>query len=102
MEPPGTSKSSFSTPLVNELGCAYLEIDCVGDPFTLDRDQNYITNLEPPLIQGLINLAKSNLEKGQTVLLDLPWKHLVINNPDLLAQFRAMANEQKIMAAIFN
>lgn len=99
--PPGAGKSTFTKPIVTELGCTWLEIDCIGDPFSLDRDQDYINNIEPILIHGLLNLAALNLAAKQTVILDLPWKHLLINNPAWISQIQELVFNAKVPLVVF-
>jgi adenylate kinase family enzyme len=99
--PPGAGKSTFSKSIVTEFKCTWLEIDCLGDPFSLGRDQEYIKNIEPQVIQGLLNLAALNLSAQQSVLLDLPWKHLLINNPEWLTQIQNLAIAKNVSLLIF-
>jgi predicted kinase len=99
--PPGAGKSTFTQPLIKEFGLTWLEIDCVGDPFTLERNQEYITNIEPKIIPGLLNLAALNLRAGQSVILDLPWKHLLINNPAWVQHIHALVETANVPLIVF-
>lgn len=99
--PPGAGKSTFSKDLVKEFGFTWLEIDCVGDPFSLTRDHEYISNLEPRLIDGLLNLAALNLSAQQSVLLDLPWKHLLLNSLELMVRIQELAVAMQAKLVIF-
>lgn len=98
---PGAGKSTFAKPIVAEFRCTWLEIDCIGDPFSLTRDQEYIKNIEPQAIQGLLNLTSLNLSAQQTVLLDLPWKHLLINNQQWITQIQQIAAKANVPLIVF-
>ncbi len=99
--PPGAGKSTFTKPIVTKLGCTWLEIDCVGDPFSLERNKQYIIDIEPKIIQSLLNLAALNLSAQQTVLLDLPWKHLLINNPTWITKIQELVSSAQIPLLVF-
>lgn len=75
--PAGVGKSTLSKVIAKEVGAVILDKDCIDDAFhPHDRGEFYTKEVEPKVLQAVLNLARLNLEAGRTVLLDIPWTHL--------------------------
>lgn len=82
--PPGVGKSTLSKQIVDHYFVTYLDKDCVDEPFSPnDRGDSYTKNVEPKVLKALLNLSKINLKQKQSVLIDLPWSHILLDNPGL-------------------
>jgi len=80
--PPGCGKSTLSKALAEKLHCVVLDKDCIDEPFSPnDRGDYYTKNIEPKVLQALLNIAELNLCCGQTVICDVPWTHILLNEP---------------------
>ena len=90
--PPGAGKSTLGRSLARALCAAILDKDCIDEPFSPgDRGPTYTREVEPRVLAALLNLAQLNLETGLTVLLDVPWTHILLNSPEWIDRIQALA-----------
>ncbi|PIR21561.1 MAG: hypothetical protein COV45_02110 [Deltaproteobacteria bacterium CG11_big_fil_rev_8_21_14_0_20_47_16] len=89
---PGAGKSTLARPLARALPAALLDKDCIDEPFSPnDRGSHYTQNVEPKVLQGLLNLAELNLQNDMAVILDVPWTHILINSPEWVTRIQDLA-----------
>lgn len=89
---PGAGKSTLSAKLVATFGLVWLDKDAIDEPFSPGRrDHHYNREIEPKVLEALFNLARINLSVGQSVLIDLPWTHILLNEPRWVARVRETA-----------
>lgn len=94
--PPGVGKSTLTRGLAPRLKAFILDKDCVDEPFSPgDRGQNYTQNIEPRVLQALLNLAELNLSLGAIVILDVPWTHILLNSPEWQKKLLQLAARTK-------
>lgn len=80
--PPGAGKSTLSKAIAKEFRCVLLDKDCVDEPFSPnDRGTLYKKEIEPKVLQALLNLVKLNFEVHDRILIDLPWTHVLLHHP---------------------
>lgn len=92
--PPGVGKSTLARPLAQKLGAALLDKDCIDEPFSPnDRGARYTQEIEPKVLQGLLNLAELNLTNGLSVILDVPWTHILHNSPEWVGRITALSEK---------
>ena len=90
--PPGAGKSTLSKGLGRELNATVLDKDCVDDPFAgNERGDRYTRDIEPKCLAVLLNLARLNFECGHSVILDVPWTHILINSPEWIDRLKTCA-----------
>lgn len=101
--PAGCGKSTLSKGLAKYFKLVHLDKDCIDEPFSPgDRGKNYTDNIEPKVIQALLNLTQLNLNNQMSVIIDLPWTHILINSPEWktkLERFNPLILEIKISEA---
>jgi len=94
--PPGCGKSTLAKPLAKQLKAVLLDKDYIDDPFSPnDRGLLYSKEIEPKVLKALLQLAKINLEIKHHVLLDAPWTHIILNDPEWIDQIQEVAREAK-------
>jgi predicted kinase len=94
--PPGVGKSTLTRGLAPRLKAFVLDKDCVDEPFSPgDRGHHYTQNIEPNVLQALLNLAELNLSLGATVILDVPWTHILLNFPEWQKKLQQLAARTK-------
>lgn len=92
--PPGAGKSTLARALTKDLRWVLLDKDCIDEPFSPgDRGERYTREIEPKVITALLNLAQLNLNCGNSVFIDLPWTHVMINSPEWQAKVKSLAQE---------
>ena len=94
--PPGCGKSTLAEGLARHVrNAVLLDKDCVDEPFSPgNRGPRYTMDIEPKVLQALLNLATLNLRLGKDVLLDVPWTHILLNTPDLIPRLYDCAREE--------
>ncbi len=99
--PPGVGKSSLSLEIAKSTHSVLLDKDCVDEPFSPnDRGDFYTKEIEPKVLQALLNLAALNLKVSQSVIIDLPWTHILINSPEQLSKINSFLLENKIQLKV--
>jgi len=99
--PPGAGKSTLSRGLVSAFGFAWLDKDCIDEPFSPgDRGDRYTREVEPRVLAALINLAQINLDAGMSVLVDLPWSHILLNEPSWIERISSLAKGTSSQLAV--
>jgi predicted kinase len=94
--PPGAGKSTLARPLAQKIGAVLLDKDCIDEPFSPnDRGAQYTHDIEPKVLQGLLNLAELNLSCGLSAILDVPWTHIMHNSPEWVRRITALAEKTK-------
>ncbi len=94
--PPGAGKSSLARPLAQKMGAALLDKDCIDEPFSPnDRGAHYTREIEPKVLQGVLNLAELNLSIGHSVILDVPWTHIMHNSPEWVGRITDLAQKMQ-------
>lgn len=89
--PPGCGKSTLSKALAQQRRLVILDKDCIDEPFSPnDRGAHYTQEIEPKVLQALLNLAKLNLSIGSDVILDVPWTHILINSPEWIEKIQSL------------
>lgn len=92
--PPGAGKSTLSGPLCREFRWVWLDKDAIDEPFSPGkRDVYYNREIEPKVLEALLNLARLNLQGGQSVLIDLPWTHILLNEPQWVQKIQNLIEE---------
>lgn len=92
--PPGVGKSTLARPLAQKIGAVLLDKDCIDEPFSPnDRGKRYTQEIEPKVLQGLLNLAELNLTNSLSVILDVPWTHIMHNSPEWVGRITALAEK---------
>jgi len=87
--PAGVGKSTLAKAIAKETGAAILDKDCIDDAFhPHDRGEFYTKEVEPKVLQAVLNLARLNLNVGRLVLLDIPWTHLFYQSPFWMGRIR--------------
>ena len=93
---PGVGKSTLAGRLVPTFGLVWLDKDAIDEPFSPGRrDDYYNREIEPKVLQALLNLARINLRAGQSVLIDLPWTHILLNEPKWVAKIHDFIAETR-------
>lgn len=94
--PPGAGKSTIARPLAQKIGAVLLDKDCIDEPFSPnDRGAHYTREIEPKVLQGLLNLAELNLSCGLSAILDVPWTHIMHNSPEWVTRITDLAKKTK-------
>src|SRR3989338_10196530 len=89
--PPGCGKSTFTDALEPKIRAFVLDKDCIDDLFSPnDRGAHYTKEIEPKVLQGLLNLAERNLNLGHSVIIDVPWTHIMLNSPEWVEKNQAL------------
>ena len=92
--PPGCGKSTLTNALAPQIGAFVLDKDCIDDLFSPDdRGPLYTQEIEPKVLQGLLNLAERNLRLGNSVMIDVPWTHIMINTPEWVKRVQTLAQD---------
>ena len=92
--PPGCGKSTLSRRLVQEIGAVWLDKDCIDELFSPgDRGERYTREIEPKVLQALLNLGEINLQGGRDVILDVPWTHILLNNPEWIGKIQKLTGD---------
>ncbi len=92
--PPGVGKSTLSQKLVKKLNLFYLDKDLIDEPFSPgERGDNYTKNIEPKVLESILGLSKANLLLGNSVLVDLPWSHILHDSPGLIKSIVSLTKE---------
>lgn len=90
--PPGIGKSTLCLELAKNLPAVLLDKDAVDEPFSPgDRGPHYKENIQPKVVQGMLNLAELNLKCGLSVILDAPWTHMLYHASPLKTQIQDLA-----------
>lgn len=90
--PPGAGKSTLCAALAVRLPAVHLDKDAIDEAFSPGvRDGHYNREIEPRVLTALLELARLNLRAGHTVLLDVPWTHIMIHTPAWIERVRAVA-----------
>jgi predicted kinase len=80
--PPGVGKSTLTRRILSHYPAVWLDKDAIDEPFSPgDRGESYTEHIEPKVLKALLNLAELNLGVGQNVIADLPWSHILLNEP---------------------
>lgn len=99
--PPGVGKSTLSKGLGRELKATVLDKDCVDDPFAGDeRGDRYTHEIEPKCLAVLFNLAELNLSIGHSVILDVPWTHIMLNTPHWVDTVKTLADRLEVQLIV--
>jgi predicted kinase len=99
--PPGAGKSTLSRSLAVRLDATLLDKDAVDEPFSPeDRGARYTREIEPRVLQALLNLAELNLRPGHVVILDVPWTHILLNSPHWQKKIRALVKRVKTTLSV--
>jgi len=92
--PPGCGKSTFTDALAPKIRAFVLDKDCIDDLFSPnDRGAHYTKEIEPKVLQGLLNLAERNLNLGHSVIIDVPWTHIMLNSPEWVEKNQTLAQK---------
>ena len=95
--PPGAGKSTLSRALARELCAAILDKDCIDEPFSPgERGPTYTREVEPRVLAALLALAEINLATGLSVLVDVPWTHILLNSPEWKTRIESLVAAQQI------
>lgn len=87
--PAGAGKSTLAKAIASKTDAVILDKDCIDDAFhPHDRGEFYTKEVEPKVLQAVLNLAKLNLGVGRIVLLDIPWTHLFYQSPFWIDRIR--------------
>lgn len=90
--PPGCGKSTLAKGLAEKFGFVWLDKDCIDEPFSPGkRGVHYTKKVEPKVLAGVLALARLNLSAGNSVLLDVPWTHIMLNSPEWVEAIRMSA-----------
>lgn len=69
----GSGKTTIAKEVLQHIAAAYIDKDVLTDPFTpISRDSSEYLKIRPKIYQQMNNLAESNLQVGNTVVLDAP------------------------------
>lgn len=99
--PPGAGKSTLAKGLGRELKATVLDKDCVDDPFAGDeRGDRYTQEIEPKCLAVLLNLAELNLSIGHSVILDVPWTHIMLNTPHWVDTVKELAHRLDVLLMV--
>jgi broad-specificity NMP kinase len=80
--PPGVGKSTLSNVLSHALSIAVIDKDCIDEPFSPnDRGTSYAQNVEPKVLTAIFSLCERNFANGVSLIVDLPWTHILIQSP---------------------
>lgn len=100
--PPGCGKSTFSEALARRVGALLLDKDAIDEPFSPNnRGEVYSREVEPKVLQSLLNLAELNLKLQQAAILDVPWTHILLNNPEWVIQIRDLSSRLRVPLIVF-
>jgi predicted kinase len=92
--PPGAGKSTLAHAILKDFRAVLLDKDCVDEPFSPnDRGPHYTDNIEPKVLQALLNLAELNLSVGNHCIIDLPWTHILINSPHWIQKIEELVKK---------
>jgi predicted kinase len=85
--PPGVGKSTLSNVISHALGLAVIDKDCIDEPFSPnDRGEKYTAEVEPKVLSAIFALCERNFSNGVGLIVDLPWTHILIQNPSWKAR----------------
>ena len=100
--PPGCGKSTLSQGLARHFSLAYIDKDLIDEPFSPnDRGDHYTQEIEPKVLQSMINLAEKNLELGRSVILDAPWTHILVQTPSWIPVLSKFPRERPNVSVIW-
>jgi predicted kinase len=100
--PPGAGKSTLANLIAKKLNIFILDKDCIDESFSPgDRGANYSKKVEPKVLSAMLRLAKRNMELGTSVILDVPWTHIMINEPSWVEKIKALATSDNTRITIF-
>lgn len=99
--PPGAGKSTLARALAGRLRAVILDKDPIDECFSPgNRGPRYSREIEPKVLQALLNLAAENLDLGHTVILDVPWTHIFLNAPGWQHRVRQLAQRSRAKLVI--
>lgn len=92
--PPGAGKSTLANVLAHALGIAVLDKDCIDEPFSPDdRGPTYTKDIEPKVLTAIFSLCERNFSNGVSLMVDLPWTHILIASPNWKARVIEIADK---------
>lgn len=90
---PGCGKSTLARDVARAIAAVLLDKDCIDEPFSPnDRGERYSKEVEPKVLQALLNLAELNLNLVRPVILDVPWTHIMLNSSEWIDRIQALAH----------
>jgi len=99
--PPGVGKSTLARALALTQHFFILDKDAIDEPFSPnDRGDHYTSEIEPKSIRALLNLAEINLSIGKSVILDLPWTHILDEKKYLIQDLNRLSSLPNVQMKI--
>ncbi|MBL7716316.1 MAG: AAA family ATPase [Bdellovibrionales bacterium] len=99
--PPGVGKSTLSQKLAAKLHATLLDKDAIDESFSPgDRGDRYTRVVEPKVLSALLELAALNLRPGHSVILDVPWTHILLNTPVWVTRIHELVRRKKAKLSI--